>query len=351
MNENISNTANGYSLADIADIIGAKVNGDAACRVFAINTIQDAQAGEIAFLSNPKYQQHLDTTTASAVIVSPELVESCGINALVMENPYLGFAKVAQLLDTTPQMKPGVHSTAVIDPSVTIAENVAVGANTVIQAGRSIAEGVQIGANCSVGENSVIGVDSRLYSNVSIYHGVTIGARAIIHSGTVIGSDGFGFANERGQWVKIPQLGGVKIGDDFECGANCTIDRGAIQDTVIGDDVKLDNICHLAHNVKFGDHSTMAAYSGVAGSSTVGAFCTISGRVTILGHITLDDGVHVTAGSQVSKSLEKGAYSSGSPLMPNREWKKSVARVRKLDELAKTVKRLEKEIQQLTNEK
>ncbi|NVJ48790.1 MAG: UDP-3-O-(3-hydroxymyristoyl)glucosamine N-acyltransferase [Gammaproteobacteria bacterium] len=337
----------GYQLSDIASKIGATVKGDAACRVFAINTIQDAKSGDIAFLSNPKYQAFLTSTQASALILAPDMAETYSGNALVMDNPYLGFAKVAQLLDTTPDLASEQHSRAVIAASAKIDPSAKIAANVVIEEGASIAADVQIGANCVIGKGSSIGTGTRIYPNVSIYHGVTIGARGIIHSGSVIGSDGFGFANERGAWVKIPQLGGVVIGDDFECGANCTIDRGAIRDTVIGNDVKLDNMCHLAHNVQFGSHSAMAAYSGVAGSSSVGEYCTISGRVTILGHIELADGVHITAGSQVSKSLEKGAYSSGTPLMPNREWKRSVARMRQLDDMARSIKQLEKELAQL----
>ncbi len=340
----------GYTLKDIAQKIGATVKGDAACRVFAINTIQDSGDGDIAFLSNPKYQSFLQTTGASAIILSEELAEQCPVNALVMKNPYLGFAKVAQLLDTTPQQPSGIHPSAVIDPSATVSPNASIAANVTIDANVTVDSGVQIGPGCFIGERCRIGENSRLHANVSLYHGVTLGKRAIVHSGSVIGSDGFGFANESGNWVKIPQLGGVVIGDDFECGANCTIDRGAINDTLIGNDVKLDNLCHLAHNVEFGDHSAMAAYSGVAGSSKVGRYCTVSGRVTILGHIELADGVHITAGSQVSKSLEKGAYSSGTPLMSNREWKRNVARLRQLDEMAKTVKQLEKELAKLKSE-
>lgn len=340
----------GYTLEYIAQHIGADVKGDAACRVFAINTIQNAEKGDIAFLSNPKYQHYLSSTNASAIILSHDLADDCSINALVMNNPYLGFAKVAQLLDTTPQQIIGIHPSAVIDATAKVQSECAIGANVVIEAGAVIEENVQIAAGCVIGENCRVQRGSRLFANVTLYHNVTVGQRAIIHSGSVIGSDGFGFANESGQWVKIPQLGGVTIGDDFECGANCTIDRGAIKDTVIGNDVKLDNLCHLAHNVEFGDHSAMAAYSGVAGSSKVGQFCTISGRVTILGHIELADGVHITAGSQVSKSLEKGAYSSGSPLMTNREWKRNVARLRQLDEMAKTIKTLQKELTTLKSE-
>lgn len=340
----------GYTLEYIAQQIGAEVKGDAACRVFAINTIQNAEKGDIAFLSNPKYQHFLSATNASAIILSHELAEQCSVNALVMSNPYLGFAKVAQLLDTTPKQPSGIHPSAIISDTASVHSGAAIGANAVIEAGAIIEDNVQVGAGCVIGENSCVQRNSRLFANVTLYHNVKVGQRAIIHSGSVIGSDGFGFANESGQWVKISQLGGVTIGDDFECGANCTIDRGAINDTVIGNDVKLDNLCHLAHNVEFGDHSAMAAYSGVAGSSKVGQFCTISGRVTILGHIELADGVHITAGSQVSKSLDKGAYSSGSPLMTNREWKRNVARLRQLDDMAKTIKTLQKELTTLKSE-
>ncbi|MCO7226494.1 UDP-3-O-(3-hydroxymyristoyl)glucosamine N-acyltransferase [Pleionea sp. CnH1-48] len=341
----------GYTLEQIAALIGAEVKGDAACRVFSVNTIQDSVSGHITFLSNPKYRTYLTDTKASAVIMSAELAEDYDGNALVMSNPYLGFARVAQLLDTTPSLAQGIHPTAVIHESATVSESAHIGPNAVVAAQAVIGDNVELGAGSYVGHGSVLGEAAKIYPNVTITHGVQIGKRAIVHSGTTIGSDGFGFASDNGLWVKIPQLGGVVIGDDFECGANCTIDRGALNDTIIGNGVKLDNLCHLAHNVEIGEHSAMAAYAGVAGSSRVGDYCTAGGRATILGHIEIADRVHITAGSQVSKSLNKaGAYSSGAPLMENREWRKNMVRVRQLDEMAKKIKLLEKELKQLKGE-
>ncbi len=340
----------GLTLQEVAQHIDAEVKGDAACRVFAINTILDAKNGEIAFLSNPKYHHFLKATSASAIILSPETAEHCPCNAIVTSNPYLGFARIAQLLDSTPNVADKVDSKAFIHPEATVDPSVCLGANVVIESGVVIEAGVQIGANSVIGKNSKVGECSKIYPNVTVYHAVQIGKRAIIHSGSVIGSDGFGFANDKGQWVKIPQVGGVLIGDDFECGANCTIDRGAILDTIIGDDVKLDNLCHIAHNVNFGSHSAMAAYSGVAGSTKVGEYCTFSGRVSVIGHLEIESGSHVTVGTVVTKSLEKGAYSSGSPMMSNKEWKRNTLRFRQLDDMAKTIKRLEKEITQLRSE-
>ncbi len=336
-----------YNLQQLADHIHAEVLGDNSLTIASINTLNDARAGEITFLSNPKYKTDLLTTQATAVILSADVAEQCPVAALVVDNPYLGFARIAQLLDTTPIEPQHIHPKACIHSDAKVASGVSIGACAVIESNAVIEQGASIGAGCYVGRGSIIGENTRLFPNVTLYHDVQIGRNGIVHSGTVIGSDGFGFANDKGEWVKIPQIGKVIIGDNFECGANCTIDRGAIHDTVIGDGVKFDNLCHVAHNVKMGSRTAMAAYSGVAGSSNVGNNCTLAGRSTILGHIDIVDDVHITAGSQASKSItQPGIYSASIPLMQNKEWRKNMVRLKQLDKMARQVDNMTRQVKE-----
>ncbi|MFE8073228.1 UDP-3-O-(3-hydroxymyristoyl)glucosamine N-acyltransferase [Marinobacteraceae bacterium S3BR75-40.1] len=333
------------TLEEIALWLGAELRGDAQTRITGLATLQDAGEGDIAFLSNPKYARHLSATGASAVLVSEETAQACPTNVLVLENPYLGYARLSHRFDPAPEPKAGIHPSAVIDPSATVAEQASIGPNVVIGARVTIDEGVEIGANCSVGDDSSIGRDSLIRPNVSIYHGVRIGERVIIHSGSVIGSDGFGFANEKGVWHKIAQIGGVVIGNDVEIGAGCTIDRGALNATEIGNGVKLDNQIQIAHNVVIGENTAMAANTAVAGSTTIGAYCVIGGASAISGHLELADGVHLTGMAMVTRSLkEPGVYSSGTGVESNRQWRKSVVRFRQLDDMARRLKELEKKL-------
>lgn len=262
-----------------------------------------------------------------------------------MANPYMGYALVAQLLDTTPLPANTIHQSAVVDPSVTLGQNVSIGANAVIEAGVSLGDNVKIGANCFIGQQATIGDNTKLWSNVSIYHRVVLGKHCLVQANTVIGSDGFGYANNKGQWVKIPQLGTVIVGDNVEIGASTTIDRGALENTIISDGVILDNQIQIAHNVTIGKQTAMAACSVIAGSSTLGSNCVIAGLVGINGHISIGDGCVFTGMSMVTKSIsEPGVYSSGMPATDNKTWNRTNARVKRLDKLMDKVKELEAQI-------
>lgn len=334
-----------YSLVDIANKIGAVVHGDGQCVIESIATLNTAQTGQIAFLANSKYSAQLANTKASAVIISTNDLENCQTNALVMDNPYMGYALVAQLLDTTPKPANAIHPSAIIDVTATLGENVTLAANVVIEAGASIGNNVSIGAGSFIGIDAKIADNTVIWPNVSIYHRVEIGANSAVHANTVIGADGFGYANNKGGWVKIPQLGTVIIGNNVEIGASTTIDRGALENTIIKDGVILDNQIQIAHNVEIGENTAIAACSVIAGSTTIGKNCVIAGLVGINGHIKVGDGCVFTGMTMVTKSLDSpGVYSSGMPCQPNKEWHKNNARIRKLESLTKRVANVEKEI-------
>jgi len=351
-----------FTLAEIAKHIGAKlVIKDVADTLLERNsasdnilitrlaTLANAKAGQVAFLANSKYVAQLASTQASAVIIAPQALSECKVAALVMDNPYMGYALLANLLDTTPKTAKGIHPSTVIADDVTLGKNVRIGANTVIETGAKLDDYVSIGAGCFIGENVHIGENTQLWSNISIYHEVKIGQRCLIQANTVIGSDGFGYAplndgnSEQYKWHKIPQLGSVVIGDQVEIGASTTIDRGALEDTIIKDGVILDNQIQIAHNVVIGKNTAMAACSVIAGSSVIGENCTIAGLVGINGHINVADNCVFTGMAMVTKNINTaGVYSSGMPAAPNKEWNKTNARVKRLDSLTKRVKELEK---------
>lgn len=331
-----------FTLAELAEHVGATIHGDEHIRVHSIGTLAAAQEGQISFLSNSKYRSQLASTQADAVILHPNDLEHCPCAALVMDNPYVGFAKIAQMLDTTPCAANEISSCAHVDPHVQLGSNVSVGANAVIEDGAVIGDNVQIGPGCFIGKNANIGEDTKIWPNVSIYHEVVIGKGCLIQSGTTIGSDGFGYANDRGEWVKIPQLGKVIIGDNTEIGANTCIDRGALEDTIIGKGVIIDNLCQIAHNVTIGDHTAIAGCTVVAGTTSIGKYCVIGGMVGINGHMEIVDKVQITGFSMVTKNIkEPGVYSSGMPATTNREWRKNMVALRNLESLNKRVKSLE----------
>lgn len=333
-----------YSLADIAQKIGAKVVGDEDHVINSLATLINAKSNQLAFLSNAKYAEQLNKTEAGAVIVSEDVVDQCPGNALVMKNPYLGYALAAQLLDTTPSPASGIHPSAFVDESATLGKNVSVGANAVIESNVILADDVVIGAGCFIGKSVVIGRSSKLWSNVSVYHDVVIGEACLIQANTVIGSDGFGYANDNGTWLKIPQLGSVIIGDRVEIGASTTIDRGALENTEIRSGAILDNQIQIAHNVIVGENSAMAACSVIAGSTVMGKNCSVAGLVGINGHINICDNSHFTGMAMVTKSVSQpGVYSSGIPAVPNKDWRKMNARIKKLDSVARQVNALEKQ--------
>lgn len=336
-----------YTLGEIAKFLGGQVNGDDSITINGLATLAQAGPGQLSFLANMAYKDQLHQTKASAVIVHPKQAADCVGPALVLDNPYLGYAKASQLFNTLPKASGDIHPSAVVSPSATVADGASIAANAVIEDHAVIGSGAVIGAGSVVGVNARVGKNTRLHHNVSVYHDVAIGDDCIIHSGAVIGSDGFGFANEKGQWVKICQIGGVTVGDGVEIGANTTIDRGAMSDTIIGDGVKLDNQIQIAHNVEIGAHSAMAAGCMIAGSTKIGSCCTLAGGVGVAGHLQLADGTHVTAMTLVTKSItEPGSYSSGTAMSSTSEWRKSAARFRQLDDMAKRIKLIEKSLKE-----
>ncbi|MGW8229136.1 MAG: UDP-3-O-(3-hydroxymyristoyl)glucosamine N-acyltransferase [Gammaproteobacteria bacterium] len=332
-----------FTLKELAAAIGGVVDGEASIEVNGINTPAEAFAGQITFLSDSRYKKELYNTAASAVILRQEDRDACPVTALIVSNPYAAYAQVANLLYPTRKEKAGIHPTAVLSEGCEIAVDVWIGPNCFVGKNVRIASECQIGPGCLIEENAQIGANSVLLGNVTVMHDCVLGERVLVHPGAVIGSDGFGQANDNGHWIKIPQVGRVLIGDDVEIGANTTIDRGSIGDTVVEEGVKLDNLIHIAHNVRVGAHTVMAAGTGIAGSTTIGRNCMIGGSVGISGHLTIADNVTLTGRTTVLQSVtEPGVYSSGTPAEPNRQWHKNYTRFKQLDEMAKRIKKLEK---------
>ncbi|WP_261903028.1 UDP-3-O-(3-hydroxymyristoyl)glucosamine N-acyltransferase [Vibrio fortis] len=334
------------TLAELAEITGGELHGEGNIVVSAVAPMDKAQEGDVTFLSNAKYSKHLAECKASAVMVKESERELCTTHVIVVDDPYVAFAKVAQALDTTPEPASAIADSAVIAESAVLGKNVSIGANAVIESGVELGDNVVIGAGCFIGKNAKIGLGTKLWANVSIYHEVVLGEACLVQSSTVIGSDGFGYANERGEWIKIPQVGTVRIGNRVEIGACTTIDRGALDDTVIEDNVILDNQMQIAHNVHIGYGSALAGGTIIAGSTTIGKYCIIGGGSVINGHIEIADGVTITGMGMVMRSItEKGMYSSGIPLQPNKEWRKTATRVHRIDEMNKRLKTVEKLIE------
>lgn len=330
------------TLGDIAAQLQVELRGDAAFEVSGLAEIQHAGPDQLAFLANPKYARHLAATQAGAVIVHPKQADQWHGHALISSNPYLTYAHAARLFDQRPHPEAGVH------PRAVVAESAAVGSGTYVAANAVIEEGTVIGNDCYIGPGTVVGRDARvghrcrLEANVTLYHKVTIGDDVIIHSGAVIGSDGFGFAQDKGQWVKICQNGSVVIGNRVEIGANTTIDRGALGDTVIEDGVILDNHIQIAHNVRVGENSALAAFVGISGSSKIGKNSTLAGMAGVVGHVELCDGVHIAGRGTVSNSIsEPGAYGGIVPLMDAKSALRNAVRFTQLDAMAKRLKQLE----------
>ena len=332
------------TLRTLAKISNTQLQGDPDCEIITIAPIAEAQQGAISFISETRYQIHLKNTQASAIILLPQIAKQFSGNKLLSDNPYLSYAQVTAALFPPKPIAYQIHPSAIIHPSANIADTVYIGANVVIEAHCEVQTKVIIGANCYLGEACTIGVGSELKAQVSLYQNTKIGQECLIHSGAVLGADGFGFApHKKGEWYKIPQIGQVILGNQVEVGANTCIDCAALGVTYIANGVKLDNLIQIAHNVKIGEHTAIAARTAIAGSVTIGKRCRIAGAVAIAGHLTIADDVIVTGTTLVSHSLNKaGVYSSGLVADENKKWRRNVARFKKLDDLYKKVIKLEK---------
>lgn len=336
------------TLGALAEALSAELHGDAQTRIRAVAPLADAKAGEISFLSNRRYFPQLSSTSASAVILSAQFAEDCPTAAVVTDNPYLGYARAAALLNPVAAVVGGIHPSAIVAAGATVGVGTSIDAAAVIEDGACIGARTSIGPGCVIGRDVVVGDDCRLVANVTLCHGVRLGSRVLLHPGVVIGADGFGIANDDGVWVKVPQLGAVDIDDDVEIGANTTIDRGALRDTIIGCGVKIDNLVQIGHNVEIGEHTAIAGCVAIAGSAKIGRRCTIGGAASIGGHLEIADDVHLTATSAVPNSLTTpGVYSSGMPVQENRVWRRNVIRMFHLDDMARQLKSLQATVERL----
>ncbi len=331
-----------FKLGDIVKQFGGELIGDSDVRIRQIATLESAQPTDITFLTQPRYLPQLNQTRAGAVILGREARDATSLPRIICANPYAYFAKVSALLNPPAAVAPGIHKSAVVDKSARVAKSASIGAGAVIGKGARIADQAIVGPGCFVGAGASIGAGTRLHANVTVYHECLIGARCLLHSGVVIGGDGFGIAREDGVWKKIPQIGRVVIGDDVEIGANTTIDRGTLDDTVIEEGVKLDNQIQIAHNVRIGANTAIAACVGIAGSAKIGRNCALGGASMIYGHITIADNVNVSAGTLIMKSLDQpGTYTGVYPFSSHQRWLKNAAHLRQLDDLVTRIRELE----------
>lgn len=338
------------TLGHLAEFLGATLRGPADKEISGLATLQEAGPGQVSFLANPQYRKFLATTQAAAVLLKPADAEGYAGDALLIADPYLAYARISHLFDPKPKAAAGIHPTAIVAEDAVVDPNASIGPYVIIESGARIAAGVTLGAHCYIGARSVIGEGGWLAPRVTLYHDVRIGQRVVIQSGAVLGGEGFGFANEKGVWQKIAQIGGVTIGDDVEIGVNTAIDRGAMDDTRIGNGVKLDNQIQIAHNVQVGDHTAMAACVGISGSAKIGKHCMLAGGVGLVGHIEICDGVFITGMTMVTRSItEPGSYSSGTAMQPAAEWRKSAARIRQLDDMSRRLQQLEKIVEAVTS--
>jgi UDP-3-O-[3-hydroxymyristoyl] glucosamine N-acyltransferase len=335
----------GITLKDLANQTGATLHGDERVVITSVGSLTDAREGDITFLANKKHRAELAGTSASAVIISADDLATCPTNALVSENPHLTYAKVADLLFPFPEVEGGVHPSAVIDELAEIDPTAWIGPGAIIGANVKIGPDAYIGPGSVIEPECTLAKRCRLVAHVTLCRGTRLGKRVLIHPGAVLGSDGFGYAKDGTQWVKVPQLGVVEVGDDVEIGANVAIDRGALGNTIIGDRVKLDNLIHMAHNVEIGDDTAIAGCVGFAGSTKVGKGCTMGGMCSINGHLEIGDNVHFTGRSMVTRSHKNpGVYSGGLPTMPNREWLKAIAHLKRIETLSTRISELEKKL-------
>ncbi len=339
------------TLQKLAELVNAEVHGNTSQIVTGVGSISHATPSEITFLASPQLSKYLRDTKAAAVLLESKYREQCPVTALVVSNPLAAYAKISAYLFPQTSNYSGIHPSAVIDQSVNLSDTITIAPNAVIGPDCHIGENVFIGPGVVIGKDVTIGDNVWLHANVTIADACKIGNNCIIHQGTVIGSDGFGNAYEDGKWIKIPQLGRVIIGNDVEIGGNTVIDRGALEDTIIHDGARLDNLIHVAHNVVIGDNTAIAGCVGIAGSTHIGKNCMIAGQVGISGHLKIADNVTLTGKSAVLQSItEPGVYSSVAPLDTNKNWRKTYVRIKQLDDMAKQIKTLEKEIELLKKE-
>jgi UDP-3-O-[3-hydroxymyristoyl] glucosamine N-acyltransferase len=330
-------------LKTIANAIGGDCRGPGDTEIHSLAPTATAGPNQLTFVAQSRFLSHLAASRAEAVILREDDLIGWNGSAIVCADPYAGYALAAQLLDTTPVPDPGCHPSSVTAVDAEIDCSSSIGAHCVVECGVRIGAGAILGPGCVIAEGAVIGAATRLYANVTVYHGVLVGERCVIQSGAVLGSDGFGNAKEDDRWIRIPQLGTLKIGDDVQIGANTTIDRGALDDTMIGNGVVIDNQVQIAHNCQIGDHTGIAGCVGIAGSVEIGRYCTLAGGVGIVDNVTITDNVHVTTMALISSSIfSSGVYSSGTGQMPNKQWLRSVARFRQLDGFARRLKSLER---------
>jgi UDP-3-O-[3-hydroxymyristoyl] glucosamine N-acyltransferase len=333
------------TLAALAERLGLEYKGSGETSIDHVAGLNDAGRGSLTFLADRRYRKHLAATRAAVVVMEPDLAGETTVPVLLAPNPHLAFARAAAIVMPARRQPEGVHPTAWVDPEAVLGYGVAVGPHASIGRGSRIGDGVRIGPGCVIGEEVEIGEGSRLVSRVTVWDRCIIGRRCVLQPGAVIGGDGFGYAIDQGRWEPVPQLGRVRLGDDVDVGANTTIDRGAIGDTILENGVKLDNQVQIGHNVQIGEHTIIVACAGIAGSTRIGKHCAIGGAVGIAGHLTIADGVQMTGMTQVTKSLkEPGVYSSGTGVEPNGQWRRNAARFHQLDDIAKRLRDLERQV-------
>ncbi|NTS77083.1 UDP-3-O-(3-hydroxymyristoyl)glucosamine N-acyltransferase [Catenovulum sp. SM1970] len=336
------------TLAELAEHTGSELIGEADLQIDSVASITDATVNQATFLTDKKYLSQLGDTQAGVVILHPNHKDDFAGNRLLSNNPYLAYALTAQYLDPTPDVAIEQADVTNIHPTAKVASSAKLAPFCTIEAGAEVGENCQIASGAYIGHGVKLGDNCRVYANACLYFGTKVGSNAIIHANAVIGSDGFGFANDKGKWVKIPQVGNVVLGDNVEVGSNTSIDRGTIKDTIIHDGVKIDNLVHIAHNVVIDTDTALAAGVIMAGSTKIGKRCTMAGGVALNGHINIADDVHVTGFSMVTKSLnEAGVYSSGMPATDNKSWRKNTVKLRQVDSLFDRVKSLEKALAEL----
>lgn len=344
-----------WRLAEIAELLkpvhgNLVLQGDPDCEIEGLHTLAGAGNRQLSFLSNPRYKGVLKETKAAAVLLRPEDADAYSGNAILLAQPYVAYAQLAAYFDRTPTPLAGIHPTAAVSESAQVDSTASIAAHAVIGDGVVIGAGTVVEAGAVIQDRTVLGKNCRIRANAVIYHDCVLGDRVNIHSGVVIGGDGFGFANHQGRWHKIAQIGRVVIHDDVDVGANTTIDRGALDDTVIHQGVIIDNLVQIAHNVVIGPHTAIAGCCGISGSTRIGAHCIIGGGTGIVGHIEITDHVQITGMTMVTKSItEAGSYSSGMVFEPSERWRKNAVRLRQLDDMAKRLKTLEQQLAQLKN--